>query len=287
MNIEKQLELNLELGKSSVIYAEKMFTVCINVKNVSNEQLYLWDFNVYPTAQFKFTKHGKPKKIKIAEQLKKFISNFRYPIQRAETVQKEKTLPEKTVQKEKTLPELTEKQVQEMVKEDELKVHYYDQIKKKRMNPKILSPGETFTDYFFVKTNKSIFFRPDKYKLALWADYSNQKDEFIRESQSKEVDVLAPITTIIVGAIFGGIMGVLARIFSTPKFRFIDILSTENLSQIIIAVIFSMLAVIAFARKSSSQTLITIPDFWGGVFIGFLAGYSEKTFIEKYILPTT
>lgn len=275
MNIEKQLEFTLELGKSSVIYAEGMFTVYINVKNVSNEQLYLWDFNVYPSAEFKFTRHGKPKKIAIAEKLKKFISNFRYPVQRTETVQKEKTLPE-----------LTEEQVQQKAKEDELKVYYYDQIKKKRINPRILSPGEAFTDYFLAKAKKSIFFRPDKYKLVLWADYSNQKDEFIRESQSKEVDVLAPITLIISGAIIGGIMGAFVRIFSRPDIRFIDILSIETLFQLILALIFSVLAVIAFARKSSAQTLITIPDFWGGIFIGFLAGYSGKTFVEKYILPT-
>ncbi|MFZ3060247.1 MAG: hypothetical protein WA102_11000 [Candidatus Methanoperedens sp.] len=190
--MEKQLEFNLELGKSSVIYAEEMFTVYINVRNVSNEELYLWDFGVYPSAEFKFKRRAQsPEKITITEELKKFISNLRNPIQKTKTVQKKETLPELTeeqvqqkakedVQKEETLPELTEEQVQQKAKEDVQKVYYYDQIRKKRKNPRILSPGESFTDYFLGRTQKSIFFRPDKYKLVLWADYSNKKDVFIR-----------------------------------------------------------------------------------------------------------
>ncbi|MFZ3060041.1 MAG: hypothetical protein WA102_09930 [Candidatus Methanoperedens sp.] len=81
-------------------------------------------------------------------------------------------------------------------------------------------------------------------------------------------------------------MGAFVRLFSI-KPEPIDFPFVIKASfQVFVAIIFSMLAVIAFARKSSAQTLITIPDFWGGIFIGFLAGYSEKTFIEKYILPT-
>lgn len=271
--MEKQLEFTLELGRPSVIYAEGMFTVYITVKNMSKEKLYLWDLNVYPSAEFKFKRRGEsPNKITITEQLKKFISNFSSPI---------------PVQKEETLPKLTEQQVQQKAKEDMLKVYYYDQIRKTGLISRVLCPGEAFTEYFLARTKKSLFFRPDKYRFVMWADYSNQKDDFIRESQSKEVDVLVSMNSIIIGAIFGGILGALARLLSTTENGTINFPSPIKTGlELFGAVIISVLAVVAFARKSSAQTLITIPDFWGGIFVGFLAGYSGKTFIEKYILPT-
>lgn len=57
----------------------------------------------------------------------------------------------------------------------------------------------------------------------------------------------------------------------------------RNLFGIIGAVMLSVLTVIALSRKTGAQTLVTIQDFWGGVFIGFLIGYSGKTLFEKLI----
>ena len=35
----------------------------------------------------------------------------------------------------------------------------------------------------------------------------------------------------------------------------------------------SIAVVVAFARKSSAQPLVSVEDFWGGLVIGFTVGY--------------
>jgi len=34
-----------------------------------------------------------------------------------------------------------------------------------------------------------------------------------------------------------------------------------------------VVVVVAFARKSSAQPLVSVEDFWGGMVIGFTVGY--------------
>jgi hypothetical protein len=35
----------------------------------------------------------------------------------------------------------------------------------------------------------------------------------------------------------------------------------------------SLVVVVAFARKSSAQPLVSVEDFWGGMVIGFTVGF--------------
>lgn len=46
------------------------------------------------------------------------------------------------------------------------------------------------------------------------------------------------------------------------------------------------LLVIAFARKKDAQPILSIEDFWGGVLIGFLAGFLGKSFLDRFIQPS-
>ncbi len=127
-------------------------------------------------------------------------------------------------------------------------------------------------------------------------DYSNEKKKFFRETKIVEVDILTSIKSLIIGAIIGGVLGgILVRILAAQDFSILvrifaaqvttqDIsLIWKNLFGIFGAVITSMLAVIALSRRSSAQTLITIQDFWGGFFIGFLVSYSGKIFFERLL----
>jgi hypothetical protein len=45
-----------------------------------------------------------------------------------------------------------------------------------------------------------------------------------------------------------------------------------------LAVILSAVAVIFMARKSDTQSFVSVEDFWGGVLIGFLVGYTGTGF---------
>jgi uncharacterized membrane protein YfcA len=53
------------------------------------------------------------------------------------------------------------------------------------------------------------------------------------------------------------------------------------LLSLITAMMIAGIVVVAFARKKDAQPILSVEDFWGGVFVGFLAGYSGKAFLEK------
>jgi hypothetical protein len=44
--------------------------------------------------------------------------------------------------------------------------------------------------------------------------------------------------------------------------------------------------VVAFARKRDTQPILSIEDFWGGLFIGAMTGYTGKSALNQ-ILPKT
>ncbi len=277
------LKLTLELGRISVIYADETFTVYITIKNISDVPVYMWNFGIMGCSEFYFQKvwkttgsiEGRPPQ-KFAEKLKNFIfylSSLRTRVKKAYTDYK-KHLEESP----QDAPELTEDEVKQKAKLDYLKGFHYKRIRKGGNTPKELVPGEEFTANIMGKTQKSLFFRPDKYKLTLFADYSKD-NVFFRETKIESVDILASISSIMVGAAIGGGLATFLTIFQTSQ----DIFTLRSLFEIAGAAILSILAVVALARKTGVQTLVTIQDFWGGVLVGFLIGYSGKSFFEKII----
>ncbi len=52
-------------------------------------------------------------------------------------------------------------------------------------------------------------------------------------------------------------------------------------------VLISLIVIVAFARKSSIQQVVSVEDFWGGVFTGFLVGYTGEEFIKSVLCGTT
>lgn len=53
------------------------------------------------------------------------------------------------------------------------------------------------------------------------------------------------------------------------------------------SILLGILLVIAFARKKDTQPLISVEDFWGGIFIGFLAGYQGQALLDQVIKPAS
>jgi hypothetical protein len=56
--------------------------------------------------------------------------------------------------------------------------------------------------------------------------------------------------------------------------------SVNNIIALISTIILSAMAVVFLARKSETQALISVEDFWGGLVIGFLVGYTGVSFFE-------
>jgi hypothetical protein len=51
------------------------------------------------------------------------------------------------------------------------------------------------------------------------------------------------------------------------------------------AMMISGIVVVSFARKKDAQPILSVEDFWGAVFVGFLAGYTGKAFLIQAITP--
>jgi hypothetical protein len=57
----------------------------------------------------------------------------------------------------------------------------------------------------------------------------------------------------------------------------------DNTSYLLLSMILSSIVVVAFARKSGVQKIISVEDFYGGLFIGFLVGFSGPGYALKLI----
>lgn len=83
----------------------------------------------------------------------------------------------------------------------------------------------------------------------------------------------------IIGSVIGSVLGLVVS-ESDPA---IDITSPDSWLVIARTIIFALIVIVAFARKSNVQQVVSVEDFWGGLFTGFLVGYSGDTFIRSIL----
>lgn len=48
-------------------------------------------------------------------------------------------------------------------------------------------------------------------------------------------------------------------------------------------IVLAVVVVVAFARKRDTQPFISVEDFWGGLFVGAVTGYTGKSMIHEVI----
>lgn len=151
-----------------------------------------------------------------------------------------------------------------------------------------LQPGNTAVYSLVLATKKTLFFRPIQYTLEYSINFSfdpNQSQTHTN-SASQDLTIRAPITSVMAGAIMGGVAGYGAKFLQ--EFR--NGLTGINLAAdwmtfaltLIVTVILSAMAVVFLARKSETQSLLSIEDFWGGLVIGFLVGYTGTSAFESF-----
>lgn len=154
-----------------------------------------------------------------------------------------------------------------------------------------LQPGST--DVFTIRlgSRRTPFFIPAKYKLQLTVIYGlerppgDQEDDrnLYSNTSAFAVQVRAALWSVILGAFVGGILGSAARSIQgegfASAFNGRDLGST--IGALVLSVILSGAAVIFSARKTEAQSFVTVEDFWGGILIGFLIGYSGTTAFAK------
>lgn len=162
-----------------------------------------------------------------------------------------------------------------------------------------LQPGCTTVYTAVLKVDRDFFFTPSQYRLQFNVQYSftskprnhekvlddSTQDKIFSNTISHEVSIRPSVRSMLFGAAGGGAIGAVSRVFQvTPA---------ENIQQFYIrdyvnvgisvvpAVILSCVAIIFMARKSDAQSFISVEDFWGGILIGFLVGYTGTSFFQQ------
>lgn len=176
-----------------------------------------------------------------------------------------------------------------------------------------LQPGSTavYTAALYVKN--SIIFTPSQYRLQFNVNYSftsltpkglrkiNQvqsedtiTQEIINNSSleneealftntvAHEISIRPSVYSIMLGSTIGGSVGSLARLLQiNPSLSWESFTEVDFLVGIAVSIILSAVAIVFMARKSDTQSFLSVEDFWGGVLIGFLIGYTGASFFQE------
>src|ERR1043166_3717905 len=152
-----------------------------------------------------------------------------------------------------------------------------------------LQPGNTAVYSLGLTTRKWLLFRPIQYNLQHSINFSfeEKRTRTHTNTASQQLTIRAPIGAVMTGAIIGGLAGYLARSLqdsskqTTTGITFNSVLSHFSLVGLILTPLLSAMAVVFLARKSDTQSMVSIEDFWGGLVIGFLVGYSGTSAFER------
>lgn len=150
-----------------------------------------------------------------------------------------------------------------------------------------LQPGNTVVYSLALTTRKTILFRPIQYTLQYSVNFSFEGFTGPQQTNmaTQQMTIRAPIISVMSGAILGGLAGSFVRTLMQDPAAIA--LSKDFVILLLIAVILSAMAVVFLARKSETQALVTVEDFWGGIVIGFLVGYTGVSFFEGLMGQTS
>lgn len=138
--------------------------------------------------------------------------------------------------------------------------------------PVRLQPGDSVVRQFVLKTRSRLFFRPLSYTFQIQANYAVDGVDHIG-TIPYHLNIQAPLSSVTWGALAGAALGTLIKSFAAPD----QVISSTRIQDVVQALVVSLMAsfviVVAFARKTSAQPLVSIEDFWGGMVVGFSVGY--------------
>ena len=101
-------------------------------------------------------------------------------------------------------------------------------------------------------------------------------EKFYSNTTAATVQVKAALWAVITGGVIGGIIGSAGRSLQDAK-SFSVLFGAQlgsSLGALVLAIILSGAGIVFAARKSNAQAFISVEDFWGGLLVGFLIGYS-------------
>lgn len=153
-----------------------------------------------------------------------------------------------------------------------------------------LQPGSSDIQTIKLGTKWDLFFLPSKFKLNATVSYSFEPaglDKSPTDSMALHtnatpfsLNVRAPLWYSIIGGALGSLLGGSGRLLQDPPAG----ASIGSVASTLALVLILGIATIIFsARKADTQTFVTVEDFWGGVLVGFLIGYSGTAAFQGVI----
>ena len=146
-----------------------------------------------------------------------------------------------------------------------------------------LHPGDTAVYSIVFCTKSNHLFQPTQFKLHFNVVYhfGNHQEKRVNTATA-DVSIRASLISIMFGSLIGGFVGFLARQFQSTAFSDEIIRSWPSLViSLLLSLILSAVSIVFIARKSEQQSFVSIEDFWGGMQIGFLVGYSGTTAFQS------
>lgn len=160
-----------------------------------------------------------------------------------------------------------------------------------------LQPGSTVVYTAVLCVEKSLIFTPSQYRLQFnvnYCFYSTAKLEaqsvdaeekvIFTNTVAHELSIRPSVYSVLTGSMIGGAIGAIAKLLHTPMDRLTTFSLIDGVGffvTVIISVILSGISIIFMARKSDAQSFVSVEDFWGGILIGFLVGYTGTAFFEQ------
>jgi hypothetical protein len=151
-----------------------------------------------------------------------------------------------------------------------------------------LLPGSTAVYTVILNVKRSLVFTPTKYRLQFYVNYSFvppipeqsnqslQSDSVCTNTIAHTLSIRPSVYSVIIGSTFGAAIGATARLLQATT-----VLSLPSIVvSLILSIILGGVAIIFMARKSDTQSFVSVEDFWGGILIGFLVGYTGVSFFE-------
>lgn len=141
---------------------------------------------------------------------------------------------------------------------------------KQGLIPVQLQPGDSIIRQFVLKTRHWLFFTPLTHRFQIQVNYTGDGVDH-NDTIAYEQSIRSTMSAMAIGSACGAILGTLLKsLSSSPVTSASD---GSILKALIVSVLAAFAVVIAFARKSTAQPIISVEDFWGGAFIGFTVGY--------------
>lgn len=143
----------------------------------------------------------------------------------------------------------------------------------KGVMPIRLQPGDSVVRQFVLRTRSKLLFRPLVHTFQIQVNYSVDGVDHTGTTPF-QLTIQAALESIswgsVAGAFLGGTLKSLTRANQPPLGGEWLVGALQGVS---VAVLASIAVIIAFARKSSAQPIVSVEDFWGGFVIGFSVGF--------------